>query len=123
VRPISTCFLTGGFIFEEGICIDKADSKGKPTTDVLKTIEAALAGGLMSIEGVSQSGAVVMAEIKPVAPFANPVQDLRSLAPISYNECGNPVALADSTIGGVFPNGDGNTYLKATGSLDDDNCY
>ncbi len=111
-----------GFLFEEGICVERTDKDGKPIEDLLATIEAALTGGLISIEGIKANGDVVAADIKPVAPFANPVQDLRSLSPISYNNCGNPVALADSTIGGFFPNADGNTFLKATGGLDSEDC-
>lgn len=111
-----------GFLVEAGLCIDKTDKQGKPVTDLLKTIESALTGGLMAVEGLAKDGSTIQAEIKPVAPLADPIQDLRSLAPTSYNQCGNAVALADKTIGGVFPNGDGNTYLKITGVLDSEKC-
>lgn len=111
-----------GFLFEQGLCINKTDSKGKPVEDVLKTVEAVLIGGLMTIDNQSSDRQSVTADIKPVAPLSNPMSDLRSLTPTSYNKCGNPVALADSSIGGLFPNKDGNSYLKKVGSLDDQNC-
>jgi hypothetical protein len=35
-----------------------------------------------------------------------PIQDLRSVAPSSYDGLGNVTALRDPTVGGIFPNGD-----------------
>lgn len=113
-----------GFLVRDGICIKEVNSKGKPTEDLLKTIEAALTGGTIAIEGKDDMGnKVAETVIRPSAPLDNPIQDLRSVAPTSYNdECGSPVALADNTIGGLFPNKDANSYLKAVGSLDDKEC-
>ena len=107
-----------GFLFSKGLCIDEVDEEGTPTTDLIKRVETLLTGGMMTIEGEREDGSIVTAEIKPAAPLLNPIKDLRSITPISYNECDKPVRLADDTIGGLFPNKDGNSHLKDTGALD-----
>lgn len=49
--------------------------------------------------------------IRPAAPFYTPVKDLLTLAPTEFDECGNALNLGDKTLGGVYPNGDAETFI------------
>ncbi len=50
-------------------------------------------------------------DIDLMALFKKPVQDLKSLFPSEYNECGQPMKLKDPTLGGVFKSGNAADFL------------
>lgn len=120
-----------GSLFKNGVCIDKVDSKsGKLTSTVLDIINKAATGGLVTISKdiysddpyVWEPIGEAKATIKPSAIFDNPTLDLKAMLPAAYNECDSAVSLNDPTVGGLFPNRDGNKYLRKTGELDAKKC-
>lgn len=101
-----------GYVFSQGLCAPKgpADKEGDSAQDVLRTVEVALQGGVLSMTTVNlDDGSVVNTNIKPSAPFANPIKDIRDLGTFTWNSNTDSVSsIGDSTYGGLFPNGDGN---------------
>jgi hypothetical protein len=51
--------------------------------------------------------------IIPMAFFNNPVKDLHALGPFKFDKCHNLKSIGDTTLNGVFPNGDVNRLLEA----------
>lgn len=52
------------------------------------------------------------------APFLNPVPDLKTLFPATYNDCDKGKSYKDPTLGGIFPNGDAEAHMIRTNNLD-----
>lgn len=99
-----------GYVLEYGVCITPSQTF---ETD-LALIEKAVVGNVdVTINTVS--GQTVNTTVNPLEFARNPIMDLRSIAPTSYNNCNQPISLADKTLTGVFPKGDAEILLK-------DNC-
>lgn len=93
-----------GTLFEEGLCIEAKD--GFEAT--LKTIEAVASFNRLVVPlGEHRETHTVSAPYF----FSNPIQDLRTIAPTSYDACGQVRTIADTTLGGLFPDGEVNSEL------------
>lgn len=64
------------------------------------------AGPTMVTLGGSKSGGMVQIKMNLVTFLKNPPADLKALAEGAYDAKGNLVSLKDSTLGGLFPDGD-----------------
>ncbi|MCB0393141.1 MAG: hypothetical protein KDD25_01200 [Bdellovibrionales bacterium] len=109
-----------GYVFGNGICTENINIKGTSRDQLIVNVANSLRGGLVlafanGISGYSTS-------IKPIAPIDNPVNDLKSQLPVSFNECGSATELADKTLAGIFPSGDAKKFMTESGTLDRD-CY
>ncbi|MCJ8278218.1 MAG: hypothetical protein HRT44_00575 [Bdellovibrionales bacterium] len=62
---------------------------------------------------VVATGEKVTANIKPSVLFNSPIQDVRSILPSEYNDCGSIKNFSDNTLGGLFVDGDAATFLSA----------
>lgn len=99
------------------ICIqDDLDYKGDVVSTVEENIE--LAEKILQNQKIAHSdyidGQIYNTQIRPAAPFYTPVNDLLSLAPTKFDECGNGINLGDKTLAGVFPNGDADIFMTDT---------
>lgn len=104
-----------GYLFHSGLCVENKDE----SSESLELVEAILNGGLMPFTATSADGAFdYQTEVKPVLMFTQPVQDLKALKPVfktcgdEYGEYTSIVQIADSTLNGLFPNGDVNYILR-----------
>jgi hypothetical protein len=102
-----------GYLIDKGICINQPKPPADSVETVLENVEIALSGNVIQVALGKPDGA--LSSIKPAAVLTNPVQDLKALSP-SFDSCGFVVGLADSTINGLFPIGDGNDHLKQASS-------
>ena len=91
-----------GYVFDRGICTNGVDSD---FLVAMNLIDQALQGPvyfpMKNGNGVRQNTL-----FDPFKIARGPIQDLRSVAPSSYDGLGNVTALRDPTVGGIFPNGD-----------------
>ncbi len=94
-----------GFMFNRGLCVKNADQ-------ALRSL-AMMEQVLTSTMKVKVPNTNTEFEMDYMAWFKNPVQDLVTLAPKTYNSCGQATSYRDSTYGGVFVNGDADKYLVA----------
>lgn len=96
-----------GYVFEQGLCVNTSEEAFRN----LAILDQALTGVTKAMVKDAQDrpyeltfNAFIWAE-KPVA-------DLRTIAPKSYNSCGQVVAYRDSTMGGILPNADMPAFIK-----------
>lgn len=68
----------------------------------LAVAEALLGGGTTVIKTVENDSVY----IRPAALFSAPIRSLKSQLPIRTNDCGMLTYAQDTTVGGLFPNGD-----------------
>ena len=110
-----------GTVFPKGICFDtmndESENSLKKVVDIIKVGNGVLRGPYnvlyQTIAGTTQS-----VNVNYLRFAANPVQDIRSVVPTTFNACGNGTGgLQDKTIGGLLSNGDAETVLKKTGAL------
>jgi hypothetical protein len=92
-----------GHVFHQGICIKNADE----TLRSLAVLEQVLSS-TVKVKIVENQPEY---ELDYLAWFKNPVQDLLTLAPKTYNRCGQATSLRDNTMGGLFVNGDADKTL------------
>jgi len=111
-----------GSLAPNGICI--RDKEGRtPVSEILEKVRIALNGGLTTVEGNHEkTGNIVTAQVNYAAPLLNPIKDLRTIKPASFSKCNGVTSFSDSTIGGIFPNGDANSFLQITGNLTEE-CW
>ncbi len=99
-----------GFLFGKGLCIKSENEDGSKLEDVLKMVDTVLAGQTIEVKvGKNQE---IQTVARPVAILENPIADLKSLRPV-YNACDKVQSVSDDTIGGIFPNHDGNEALAS----------
>jgi len=96
-----------GYLFDEGFCAHQVDSENQKTIALL---ESALSG-VITTEVQLPNGVKRHFVVDVLAPVRNPVQDLRSVAPASYDVCGDAASLRDKTLGGLFPRSDAELLL------------
>ncbi len=125
-----------GYLFDRGICWDKIapDYNYKELGKVFDTIDKALAGEIVEMQSQVHDDKYngnfenypekITARIKPSVLFTQPLQDLREVRPSEYNDCGEIKKLSDDTLGGVFVDGDANTFLDKTNEINkrSDDC-
>lgn len=99
-----------GFLFGKGLCIKSENEDGSKLEDVLRIVDTVLAGQTIEVK-VGQNKEITTV-VKPVAVLENPVADLKSLRPV-FNACDKIQSVSDDTIGGIFPNHDGNEALAS----------
>jgi hypothetical protein len=97
-----------GMLFSEGLC----STNEKQAQKDLTTAEEALNGKLYTKELEMRDQSKYNFVIKPVALLDSPIADLRSVAPVSYDKCGNVAAIQDATVSGILVNGDANIILS-----------
>lgn len=102
-----------GFLLHDGICLENHQEplqklelalKGITTLKMLPNKKAAL--------GLSGKEHEVDVRVDAFSWFRNPVQDLKSLGPAKYNECGKNEGLIDKTFGGFFVDGNGEDFIR-----------
>lgn len=99
-----------GYVFNNGLCIEEKQDAETSLEEVLKNVELALNGGLVdsTFNGVNGTHKT---QIKPVAFLNGSVKDVRDLG-LFFDECGNVIDSADSTLGGIFVKKDANVVLS-----------
>lgn len=105
-KGIETNHQRKGHLFHKGICVKNADES-------LRSL-AVLEQVLSSTTKVQFPQTQSEAEIDYMAWFKNPVQDLMTLAPKTFNSCGEATSLRDNTYGGLFVNGDADKMLVSS---------
>jgi hypothetical protein len=96
-----------GYLFDgETFCIADMNK----TQRDLVTLEASLHGPINIILG-AKDGRQKSAKVDAFQWFRAPVQDLRAIAPASYNNCDRAQTLKDKTLGGFFVNGDAEDFM------------
>lgn len=108
-----------GALYNHGICIDQASSSQLPAE--LRKVEDVLNGatvqtviGNLSAYDMVNGYPSIQVEIKPSALLDKPIDDIRSLTPVQFNDCGRLSSVSDATVGGLFPNKDANKALKVS---------
>lgn len=96
-----------GFLFKDGICIKDVNEAQRN----LALLDAAL-NGVISIQVEDSAGAPKNVNLDVFAMSNNPVQDLRSVFPTDFNECGVATGFGDKTLGGTFPDADADMLLQ-----------
>jgi len=102
-----------GYLFEKGICITAVNASPS-NLENLALLEALLTGP-QDAKVPNRPGKIIKAD--PFKFFDNAVTDLRSILPESYNKCGIPTKLRDSSVGGMFPNADIEQHLTGKCNL------
>ncbi|MDZ4662994.1 MAG: hypothetical protein SGJ18_15385 [Pseudomonadota bacterium] len=110
-----------GHIIENSICmydVNVPDSKNR-VEKLIASMTQILGGGVVlgKVGHDIRDDSIVTANFNYTALLKNPVQDLKKQFPTSFNRCGNPVALADKTMGGLYADGDAEDKLTRTGKL------
>ncbi len=95
-----------GHVFSS-ICI----SNPTETEKTLALLEQTLKGVIRTELDIPNTNEKAVTNVDYFAWSRNPVEDLRSVAPSSYNACGKAKTLRDKTAGGVFPLGDAELFL------------
>lgn len=103
-----------GFLFGKGLCIKTENEDGSKLEDVLRMVDTVLAGQTIEVKVGKNQEITTMA--KPIAVLENPIADLKALRPV-HNACDKIQSVSDDTLGGIFPNHDGNEVLAS-----DANC-
>lgn len=103
-----------GFLFGKGLCIKTENEDGSKLEDVLRMVDTVLAGQTIEVKVGKNQEITTLA--KPIAVLENPIADLKSLRPV-HNACDKIQSVSDDTLGGIFPNHDGNEVLAS-----DANC-
>jgi hypothetical protein len=96
-----------GMLFNEGLC---AENKAE-TQKSLAQAEEVLSGKTYQASISIRGGSAYETTVKPSALLDSPIADLRTVAPISYDKCGNVTSIQDVTLSGLLVNGDANTIL------------
>ena len=108
----NTQYPRQGYLVKEGVCTDQ----DKLSADVA-LVDQALAGLApvnWSIESEDGQTHEYSANVNILAPLDKPAQDLRSLGVKTWNAQGtSPTALRDNTLGGLFPEGNADSFLPA----------
>lgn len=119
-----------GFLFETGICIPeksnrddlaKALNTENNTGKVLKALELALSGNIMTLNYKDKNGNSRKTHVNYAQAFDNPIQDLKSI-PKSFNHCGNVASVNNKSLNGVFVDGDAEEVGKNAGIINRTNC-
>ncbi len=79
------------------------------TEQDLVIFESALHGPI-SVVLTTKENIKKSTQVNYLALITNPVEDLRSLAPSSFNACGKAASLRDKTMGGTFPLADAEDF-------------
>lgn len=98
-----------GYVLSQGLCVENS----RDLERTLAAIETALQGTQSILVG-ERNGTPVYTVVNSTAFFTQPLEDLRSVLPSEYDSCGNVSAIADGTLGGVFPTGDLNHLIADT---------
>ena len=96
-----------GYLFSKGICVTKTTESEK----ALAMLDAALAG-IIQVDLVTAKGEMINTKLNPFAIANNPIQDLRQIRPIEWNQCGQVTRLADNTLGGIYVENNQNLFLQ-----------
>ncbi len=95
----------GYLVDGENFCISDLNK----TEQDLVILESALRGPI-SVVLTTKENIKKSTQVNYLALIANPVEDLRSLAPSSFNACGKAATLRDKTMGGTFPLADAEDF-------------
>lgn len=96
-----------GFLFSQGICVENID-KAKKDVVILEQILKGAIDTKVSVPGENRDETT---KVDYLAWARNPIQDLRQIAPLTYNRCGEAASLKDKTYGGLFPQGDAEKFM------------
>lgn len=98
-----------GMLFNQGMCYYLST---KTTRDIGR-MESVLNGSIIETRFTnSNPGEVYITDVKPAVLLDNPIKDLRSLTPITYDACNQIISVADDSLNGVFINHDLNTVFR-----------
>lgn len=122
-----------GRLFSRGLCVQDLPDPNAPKAETfLRAVSAALSGASTEMGVADEQISVVELSNKTswdyrtkanvFAPLNNPVADLKTLLPNQFDRCGQPLNVGDSTLGGLFPNGDANDVGARLGKFGK-NCY
>lgn len=103
-----------GALFNQGLCV-KNDSAVEIAKGLNK-VEAALSGASLQAKIGNRSGGFYQTVLKPSSIIDNPIADLRKLTPLVFDRCNQLIGVADGSVAGLFPKGDGNTVLQLSSS-------
>lgn len=102
-----------GFLLHDGVCLQNFQ-------EPLQKLELALQGitslkmlpNTKAADGLFGKQYEVDVRVDIFAWFRNPIQDLKSLGPARYNECGKGTGLLDKTLGGFFVDGNAEEFVR-----------
>jgi hypothetical protein len=89
-----------GFFMNMGFCMV---GEIKEIADI--SVRAFKTNGPIKVDYV-RSGQTFRFSQNYMAPFEKPMESLKQLGPVKFNECGRIVDVGDRTLGGIFPDGD-----------------
>lgn len=108
----TTQYPRQGYLVKEGVCADQ----DKLSADIA-LLDQALAGVTAvnwTVESEDGQSHAYTANVNILAPLDKPVQDLRSVGVKTWSADGSaPTALRDATLGGLFPEGNADSFLPA----------
>lgn len=97
-----------GFLFNHGLCVQDPSN----ATRQLKHFEDVVSGKLIKATFVGRGGDRYDTVMKPAAWVDAPINDLRMLTPLKFNECEELTEVSEGTAGGIFPRADVNSVIK-----------
>ena len=117
-----------GKAFSRGLCAnDTSDAQTRSIRSVVTTVEKMLAGPAFIDYYRKWDGAKQQVLVAGREFLENPAKDLKSILPDTskadnFDQCGNATQVADTTLGGLLPNQDGNKVLTDLGVINRP-CY
>ena len=97
-----------GFMFNQGLCVTDLTNTQKS----LAILDSVL-GGVADLSLQKPDGTQETTKVDILATARNPVVDLNSIGPASFDACGNVVTLKDKTLAGTFINGNAEEFIVA----------
>ena len=95
-----------GYLFSKGFCIGNATK----TERALTMLDQALAG-VIQIDAIDNTNQNTKLNVDLFAWSKAPIQDVRSITATGYASCGKPTGIKDNTLGGIFVDGNVNSYI------------
>lgn len=95
-----------GYLFSAGLCVEDSNEVEKG----LAVLQRAL-GGVMELEVEGKNDQMYKMNVDVFAWSKNPIQDLRQIAPTTWDQCDQAVSLRDNSIGGMFVDNNYNVLL------------
>src|SRR5690606_32274198 len=101
--------------FHQGFCVSTNEEDKRNLALFEQALQGVIKTQMTPVEAYSE----VTTSFDLLAIARKPVQDLRSIAPMTWKECGRnaegqlierPVRLRDSTLGGMFPEGNADVF-------------
>lgn len=98
-----------GYLFSDGLCVPVGTEAEKN----LALLAQALSG-VATVRLNQANGGASETRVNFASFIDQPIRDLKTHAPVSYNNCGNATALPDNTLNGLFPDNNASQFVLYT---------